>query len=241
LALFAWAILHRLGHWPEYVLPGPEAVGRRLLEGAASRALWWAVAISIRRLLCGYAVAAALGLVFGLVLGRTRWLADAVGPVVIGLQALPSVCWLPLAILWFGLSEGAILFVVVMGSLLAITIGTEGAVRTVPPLYVRAGRTLGGRGVRLYTRVLLPAAMPGVVTSLKLGWSFAWRSLMAGELLYQSGGLGQQLQLGRELNDMAQVMAIMTVIVVVGLAVERALFSRAEARLHERWGLRVER
>ena len=169
-------------------------------------------------------------------LARLSWLRLAVGPLVFGLQALPSICWLPLALLWFGLSEKAILFVVVMGSLLSITIATEGAVRAVPTLYIRAARTMGSRRLRLYTRVVLPAALPGIVTGLKLGWTFAWRSLMAGELLYVAGGLGQMLTLGRELNDLARVMAVMVVIVVLGLAFERLLFGALERRVRERWG-----
>jgi NitT/TauT family transport system permease protein len=167
---------------------------------------------------------------------RLGWLRAAVGPLVVGLQALPSICWLPLALLWFGLSEKAILFVVVMGSLLSIVIATEGAVRAVPTLYIRAARTMGARRLRLYTRVILPASLPGILTGLKLGWTFAWRSLMAGELLYVAGGLGQMLTLGRELNDMARVMAVMVAIVSLGLTFERLLFGAIEKRLRERWG-----
>jgi NitT/TauT family transport system permease protein len=194
------------------------------------------VLTSLYRLFVGYALSAALGITLGMLLGRRQWLRAAIGPLVIGLQALPSICWLPLALLWFGLSAKAIVFVVVMGSLLAITIATEGAVRTVPPLYVRAARTLGARRLRLYTRVILPASLPGIVTGLKLGWTFAWRSLMAGELLYVSGGLGQLLTLGRELNDMARVVAVMVVIVALGLIFERVLFGALERRVRERWG-----
>src|SRR5262249_19470530 len=116
------------------------------------------------------------------------------------------------------------------------TIATEGAVRAVPPLYVRAARTMGAKRLRLYTRVILPASLPGIITGMKLGWTFAWRSLMAGELLYISGGLGQMLTLGRELNDMARVIAVMVVIVALGLVFERLLFGTVESHLRERWG-----
>jgi NitT/TauT family transport system permease protein len=169
-------------------------------------------------------------------MARVGWLRAACGPLVVGLQALPSICWLPLALLWFGLSEKAILFVVVMGSLLSITIATEGAVRAVPTVYIRAARTMGSRRLRLYTRVILPASLPGIVTGLKLGWTFAWRSLMAGELLYVAGGLGQLLTLGRELGDMSRVMSVMVVIVILGLGFERILFGSVEKRVRERWG-----
>ena len=116
-----------------------------------------------------------------------------------------------------------------MGSMLSITIATEGAVRAVPTLYIRAARTMGARRLRLYTRVILPASLPGIVTGLKLGWTFAWRSLMAGELLYVAGGLGQLLTLGRELGDMARVMSVMVVIVVLGLGFERLLFGSSRS------------
>jgi NitT/TauT family transport system permease protein len=217
-------------------LPGPGEVGHALVEGARNGTLLRGVLTSLRRLFTGYILSAGAGIVLGMLMARLRWLRAALGPMVVGLQALPSICWLPLALLWFGLSEKAILFVVVMGSLLAITIATEGAVRAVPPLYVRAARTMGSRRLRLYTRVILPASLPGILTGLKLGWTFAWRSLMAGELLYISGGLGQLLTLGRELNDMARVMAVMAVIVALGLAFERLLFGTLESHLRERWG-----
>ncbi len=154
-----------------------------------------------------------------------------------GLQALPSICWLPLAILWFGLSEAAIVFVVVMGSLLAIAIASEDGVNQIDPLLLRQARALGVRRARLYTKVLLPGALPGIVTGLKLGWSFAWRALMAGELLFVSGGLGQLLHVGRELLDVSQVIAVMAAIVLVGVLVDRLLFQTVELRIRRRWGL----
>jgi NitT/TauT family transport system permease protein len=234
--ILAWACISRFGPWPSYLLPGPDAVVRALWHELATGALPLAIWISMRRLLVGYAISAAVGITLGMLLARLGWLRAACGPLVIGLQALPSICWLPLALLWFGLSEGAILFVVVMGSLLSITIATEGAVRAVPMLYIRAARTLGSRRLRLYTRVILPASLPGIVTGLKLGWTFAWRSLMAGELLFVAGGLGQLLTLGRELGDMALVISVMVAIVVLGLGFERLLFGPVDKRLRERWG-----
>lgn len=218
------------------MLPGPGGVVRSLVHTLRDGELVRAIATSLYRLFAGYAISAGAGITLGVALARMSWLRAAVGPLVVGLQALPSICWLPLALLWFGLSEKAILFVVVMGSLLSITIATEGAVRAVPTLYIRAARTMGSRRLRLYTRVILPAALPGILTGLKLGWTFAWRSLMAGELLYVAGGLGQLLTLGRELGDMARVMSVMVVIVILGLSFERLLFGSVEKRVRERWG-----
>jgi NitT/TauT family transport system permease protein len=157
--------------------------------------------------------------------------------VAIGLQALPSICWLPLALLWFGLGEKAILFVVVMGALLSIALATADGVRNTSPLYLRAARTMGAEGLRLYRRVVLPAALPGILSGMKLGWSFAWRSLMAGELLYISLGLGQALAMGRELNKMSQVVSVMVVIIAIGLVIDQLVFRPTERRVRERWGL----
>jgi NitT/TauT family transport system permease protein len=236
LLVGVWACISRFGPWPAYLLPGPAEVVRALGHSFANGEMVYAIGRSLYRLFAGYALSAAAGITLGVMLARVGWLRAAVGPLVVGLQALPSICWLPLALLWFGLSEKAILFVVVMGSLLSITIATEGAVRAVPTLFIRAARTMGARRLRLYTRVILPAALPGIVTGLKLGWTFAWRSLMAGELLYVAGGLGQLLTLGRELGDMARVMSVMVVIVALGLGFERLLFGALEHRLRERWG-----
>jgi NitT/TauT family transport system permease protein len=196
-----------------------------------------AVSRSLARLAQGYALSVLLGVPLGIVLARGEWLRRMLRPVVIGLQALPSICWLPLAILWFGLSETAILFVVVMGSLLAVAIASEDAVAGVDPVLLRAAGTLGIRGPRFHLGVLLPAAFPGVLTGLKLGWSFAWRALMAGELLFVAGGLGQLLQQGRELLDAAQVMAVMAAIVAIGMIVDRVVFRVLELRVRRRWGL----
>jgi NitT/TauT family transport system permease protein len=192
---------------------------------------------SLSRLVQGFAISAALGVVLGIGMARSEALRVALRPAVLGLQALPSICWLPLAILWFGLSESAILFVVVMGSLLAVAIATEDGVASVDPVLLRAAGTLGIRGARFHFGVLLPAALPGILTGLKLGWSFAWRALMAGELLFVAGGLGQLLQAGRELLDAAQVMGVMAAIVAIGVTVDKVLFRILEVRVRRRWGL----
>jgi NitT/TauT family transport system permease protein len=196
-----------------------------------------AIARSLGRLAQGYALSASIGVPLGVALARSEWLRNLLRPIVLGLQALPSICWLPLAILWFGLSETAILFVIVMGSLLAVSIASEDAVAGVDPVLLRAAGTLGIRGPRFHLGVLLPAALPGILTGLKLGFSFAWRALMAGELLFVAGGLGQLLQAGREVLDAAQVMAVMVVIVAIGMTVDRVLFRILELRVRRRWGL----
>ncbi|MBI1977980.1 MAG: ABC transporter permease subunit, partial [Candidatus Omnitrophica bacterium] len=162
---------------------------------------------------------------------------ETLGSLMVGLQVLPSICWLPLAILWFGLNEQAIQFVIIMGAFLSIAIATDSGIRNIPPIYIRAAKTMGVKGLVLYARVILPAALPSIATGMKLGWSFAWRSLMAGELIFVSVGLGHLLQIGRELNDMPQVMAVMLLIVFVGLLFDQLLFARFEKKLRRLWGV----
>ena len=235
--LILWELTSRYGPWPRYLFPGPLEVARSLGRLIVSGRLGGAILRSLSRLAQGYALSAAIGVPLGILLARITWAKIALRPIVLGLQALPSICWLPLALLWFGLSERAIVFVVVMGSLLAIAIATEDGVAGIDPLLLRASGVLGIRGARFYAGVLLPAALPGIVTGLKLGWSFAWRALMAGELLFVAGGLGQLLQQGRELLDVPQVIAVMLAIVGVGAVVDQVLFRIVEVRVRRRWGL----
>lgn len=234
--LLAWEGASRLGLWRSWVFPSPLAIARSFGAGIVDETIPLGILVSMRRLLVGYAISLVAGVALGLALARSRTLRDSIGTVVTGLQALPSICWLPMALLWFGLSESAILFVVIAGSLLAITVATEAGVRNVPPLYTRAARTMGARGATLYLRVILPAALPAILSGMRLGWTFAWRSLMAGELLFVSGGLGQLLATGRELGDMSRVMAVMVAIVTLGLITEVLFFQRLEARVREVWG-----
>lgn len=232
-----WEILSRLRLWPEYLFPSPTRVARALAHGIEDRSFLSGIVGSLRRLVVGYMIATIVGLVTGVVLARVRWLKETLGLLVMGLQALPSICWLPLALLWFGLSETAILFVVVMGAVLSIAQAAEDGVRNTPPIYTRAARNLGAGGWQLYASVIFPAALPSIVTGMKLGWSFAWRSLMAGELLYTLPGLGHLLTMGRELNDMSQVVAVMVVIIALGLVTDRLVFGVWERRVRRRWGL----
>jgi len=234
ILIAAWATASSLGD--ALLFPSPLDVGRALARGFASGMLPRAIAKSMARLALGYSVSLVLGVTLGCALARVRAVKDTLGLLVLGLQAVPSVCWLPLALLWFGLGETAIQVVVVLGSLLSVAVATESAVHTVPPLLVRAARTMGASGPRLWWRVILPAALPGVLSGARLGWTFAWRSLLAGELLFVSGGLGQVLEFGREFYDMALVLGVMAVIIALGLASDHLLFGRLERRVRKVWG-----
>jgi NitT/TauT family transport system permease protein len=233
-----WEILARAHVWPEYLFPSASKVLASMVHGFGDRSYVIGVAGSLWRLVQGYAIALVAGLVLGMAMAQVRWLKDTLGVLVMGLQALPSICWLPLALLWFGLNERAILFVVIMGAVMSITQSTEDGVRNTSPVYIRAARNLGAGGARIYTAVIFPAALPSIVTGMKMGWAFAWRSLMAGELLYTLPGLGHLLNMGRELNDMSQVVAVILLIITIGLVADKVVFGSIEKRVRERWGLR---
>lgn len=208
-----------------------------LLAGFRDGTLVRALVTSVARLLVGYSVALAIGVPLGTALARSRLAKQSIGPIVLGLSSVPSICWLPLAILWFGLSEWAIQLVVVLGAALPVAVATENSVRHVPPSIERAARTMGARGARLMLTVTMPAALPGILGGAKVGWTFALRSLMAGELLFVSGGLGQLLETGRDLGDTALVLAVVVIIVALGRASEVLLFSRADRAIARRWGM----
>ena len=229
-----WAAVSEIGKSP--LLPGPAEVARSLASALAAGTLVRAVLTTTARLVVGYAIALVVGVPLGLVLARSEATKRAIGPTVLGLSSVPSICWLPLAIVWFGLSEAAIQVVVVLGAALPVTMATESAVRQLPPSVERAALTMGARGSTLLLRVLLPAALPGIVTGAKIGWTFALRSLMAGELLFVSGGLGQLLETGRDLADTALVLGVVVVIVLLSRVSERALFGPLDRLVARRWG-----
>jgi NitT/TauT family transport system permease protein len=232
-----WQVITLTGAWPDYILPTPLEVVNSLVTGISSGIYVQAAIVSLERLAIGYAISLVIGMVLGALIGRVRLLEETVGSLILGLQALPSVCWLPLAILWFGLTEQAIIFVVVMGALFSITLGVDAGVKNTDPVYLKAARNMGASGVRLYTQVILPAALPAIINGLKQGWTFAWRSLMAGELLFFTVSLGNLLETGRELNDASQIISVMLVIIFIGVMIETLIFAPAERRVRARWGL----
>jgi len=237
--LAAWQALVASGRWSTVLLPSPAGVGRYLWTAALDGTLLGATFVTARRLLVGYAIGMAIGLQAGFVTARYRAASDTVGTLALGLQTLPSVCWVPLALMWFGQTEAAMQFVVIMGTLWAILIATDNGVRNVPPIYARAARTMGSRRFHTLLLVTFPASLPFIISGMKQGWAFAWRSLMAAEIyvtILTGFGLGHLLHYGRELQDMEQVLGIMLVIVLVGLLADKLLFAPAERFVHRRWG-----
>ncbi|MEU3453175.1 ABC transporter permease [Micromonospora sp. NPDC006766] len=239
LAVAGWQAVVWTGWKDPWVLPGPATVFADLGDYLVSPALWEGLATTGRRAVVGFAVAVAVGLVLGLAVARVKVLRAALGSMITALQTMPSIAWFPLAILLFQLSEQAIFFVVVLGAAPSVANGVIHGVDYVPPLLVRAGRNLGARGLNLYRYVIAPAALPAIVAGLKQGWAFAWRSLMAGELLVVIAtrtSIGAQLTYARELNEAPRLMAIMIVILTVGLGVDVA-FGAADKAIRRRWGV----
>ena len=232
-----WALIAQRHIWNPTLFPSPWHVGRTLLDLFHRGALITATAISLRRVLLGYAISLVIGIPLGILLARQKTLEITLGSLVSGFQSLPSICWLPLALLWFGLNDKAILFVVVAGSLVSITVAVQDGVKNLSPTYVKAAQTMGTPGWRIYTDVLLPASLPAILTGAKLGWGYAWRALMSGELLFVSLGLGEMLMQGRELADMSQVISVMIVIMALGLLTDRVIFGSLERHVRRRWGL----
>jgi NitT/TauT family transport system permease protein len=267
MLLAIWEGAYRVVGWRDWVFPAPshvlddtlgmlnidshfgDPVGPGWPWGMAGpsrqRAPWYAsplvqaLAVSGLRLAVGFAVSIALGVMLGIAMWRSKALDDFLGPLFLGLQTLPSVCWVPLAVLLLGLNERGVLFVIVAGSFFAIAIALRDGLRTIPPLYQRAGLMMGAKGWRLYRYVLLPASLPAMTSSLRQGFAFAWRSLLGAELILvvHHHGLGFLLQTGRDFSDVGQVIAVMIIMVMIGMAVDRWIFAKLQKKVHTRFGL----
>lgn len=223
--------------WKPYMFPSPITVLRTLFDLIKDNTLGVAILASMKRIIVGYGISLLIGVAIGLTIVRFKYMDENLSPVILGLQTLPSICWLPFSILWFGLNESAIIFVITIGSTFAISLAIVSGIKNVNPLYLRAAKTMGASGFNVYKNVTIPASLPSVISGMKQGWSFAWRALMAGEMLSATKGLGQVLTIGRDLADMSQVMAVMVVIIVLGLMVDKLIFGRLESNVRQRWGL----
>jgi len=220
-----------------YAIPYPAGVWKSLTSLLSDGTLYTAAASSMARVLIGFLAACILGIIFGVLIIHSRYLACNLKPLILGIQTLPSICWVPFAILWFGLKESAIIFVVVMGSAFGIALAVESSIKNIPPLYIKAAKTMGVSQKNLYLHVIFPAALPSFIAGLKQGWSFAWRALMSGEVMSASMGLGYTLMLGRDLADINQVMAVMLVIVLIGIIIDKGIFTSIENHILHKRGL----
>ncbi|MEY4043499.1 MAG: hypothetical protein RL529_1066 [Actinomycetota bacterium] len=243
LAVWQTAVVLQLQ--PVWVLPSPAMVWQSLVDQAAQGILFESAFNSLRKGVQGFAISLLIATPLGIALGLNSALRAIARPLITGLQQLPSVAWVPAAIIWFGLSDATIFAVVLLGAVPSITNGLISGIDQIPPLYLRAGKVLGARGFSSIRHIVIPAAWPGYLAGLEQGWAFAWRSLMAAELIAISPalgpGLGQMLDTGRQLGDMSLVLGSIIVIMIVGVLIERLVFSPIRQRTLRNRGLVVAR
>ncbi len=240
VAVGVWQLIFVSGWKEPYQFESPEQAFQSLRTMFDKGTILTAIRITMLRALKGFGIAVLIGVGVGALLSRFKVLRTAIGSLITGLMTMPSIAWFPLAILLFKISEGAIMFVVVLGAAPAIANGLISGVDQIPPILLRAGRVLGATGLSSYRHIILPASLPSFMGGLKQGWAFAWRSLMAGELLVIIPGapsVGFLLQTNRDLHDVAGLMATMIVILVIGIAVDALLFGYLDKRIRQRWGL----
>jgi NitT/TauT family transport system permease protein len=237
LLILAWQLIYNAHIWSPYLLPEPGRVVASLSRYVSNGVLFGSIASTMQRMLVGFAIAFIIGMSMGVAIGSVSWLDGTLGSLVLGMQSLPSISWLPLGILWFGLTEQAVIFIVVLGSVWAIAISARDGVRNIPILQRRAAQVFGASRWQTIWYVTMPGMLPSMAQGLKLGWSFSWRSLMAAELIFVTVGLGHLLDLGRNTNNMSLVLGIMGVIIGVGLAFDRLVFGPLEGWVRSRWGL----
>jgi sulfonate transport system permease protein len=238
LVIGVWEIIHLTG-WKQYVLPGPGTVFANLWDQMQHALLWKAIFITMRRALIGFTLSVLIGAVIGALVSRIKPLRAATGSLITALQTMPSIAWFPFAIILFGISTNAIIFVIVLGSAPSVANGLITGVDYIPPLLLRAGKTMGLSRVAMYQHLILPASLPSFVSGLKQAWAFAWRSLMAGELLviiFGQPSIGALLSSAQDQADMATAIAIMIVILVLGIVID-ALFTKADAEIRRRRGM----
>jgi len=238
LVLVIWELIHLTG-WKKFVFPGPGTTLSNLWEQAKTGLLWHAIGTTLQRAVLGFALALVIGTVVGALVSRIRPLRAAVGSLITGLQTMPSLAWFPFAIILFGITTPAILFVIVLAAAPSIANGLIAGVDYTPPLLLKAGTLMGLRRVSLQVHLILPASLPTYVSGLKQAWAFAWHALMAGELLViiaNQPSLGVLLSTDQDQTDMPSVIAIMIVILTIGIGVDAA-FGVANRSIRRRWGL----
>jgi NitT/TauT family transport system permease protein len=232
-----WEAVYRLKVWPSFLIPGPTAVANSLYDLWKEQVLVRAIGRTLGRLGVGFLISLVLGSILAFLMVHFATFGKGIQPYVLGLQTFPSIGWVPLALIWFGFSEAALLFVTIIGSLFSVTVSFADALRTVPPVYLKAARNMGSDGMDLILRVTVPAALPHLISAMKVGWSFAWRSLIGAEVIFASVGLGFLVNQGREELNIAQVMGMMIAILAIGVLVDRVLFSRTHEWASRRRGL----
>src|SRR5437870_8549902 len=236
-----WELIVRLQIWPRYLFPSPVDVASSLYDLWTQALLLRAIVATLARLGVGFLISLVLGAILAFLMVHFQTFGKGIQPYVLGLQTFPSIAWVPLALIWFGFSEAALLSVTIIGSLFAVTVSFADALRTVPPLSLQAARNMGSDGMDLILRVTVPAALPHLISAAKVGWSFAWRSLIGAEIIFATVGLGFLLNASASVPDIAGVMGVMLVILVIGIVVDQLAFTKTQEWASRRRGLRPRR
>ncbi|MED4206494.1 ABC transporter permease [Neobacillus mesonae] len=237
LILAGWQGAVRIFGVSPALMPAPTDVFDALVTGFADKTLIYDIIASFRRLAIGLVIAIVLGVGLGILLAKNKTADETLGTLILALQSVPSIVWLPIAIMWFGLNEKAVTFIVILGATLVMTINMRIGIKNVSPLYIKAAQTMGSKGWDLFIKIIFPASVPYAVTGARLGWAFAWRALMAGEILSTGPGLGYTLKYASDFGNMKLVIGIMIIIGVIGTIVDIVFFQRVERNVLRRWGL----
>ncbi|HYT02494.1 MAG TPA: ABC transporter permease [Candidatus Acidoferrum sp.] len=238
LAVFVgiWQLTFMLGIFPRVLLPSPAMVAQSFAQMGFS--LITNIAWTMWRLLIGFSISIMLGVGIGLVMVKFKDFGKTMSSFAVGLQSFPSIAWVPFSILFIGLNDFGILFVVIMSSVFSVMLATYSGIRNIPPLYISAARNMGASGLPLFRYVMLPAATPSLIIGLTQAWSFAWHALIGAEILMSAFlGLGHILDVGREFQLMDQIIASMITIFAIGLVFDRLVFSKIANKVRDRWGL----
>lgn len=237
LLLIIWQASVRILEVSPSLMPAPTDVLNAIGQGFADKTLIYDILASFRRLVVGLSIAIVLGVLLGILLAKNKTADETLGTLILALQAVPSIVWLPIAIMWFGLNETSVIFIVILGATLVMTINMRIGIKNVPPLYIKAASTMGSKGFDMFFKIIFPASIPYAVTGIRLGWAFAWRALMAGEILSTGPGLGYTLKYASDFGNMSMVIGIMIIIGVIGTIVDIIFFQRVEQNVIRRWGL----
>lgn len=232
-----WLLVEQLVMVKAYIFPSPLGTMNAFYKLMENDLLFFAVLSSFRKLLIGLSISLILGIFLGLFLLRYKFLEKLLKPLILGFQTLPCICYVPFAILWFGLSDTATIFVIVIGSVFSICLSVQTAIKGVNPIFEKAARTMGANGADVFFKVILPASLPEGIAGLKHGWSFAWRALIAGEMTSGTiGGLGYVLLIGRELLDINQIMLVIIILIVISVTIEKFLLGKIESAVRGKMG-----
>lgn len=226
--------------WPPLIIPnepGGVTILKTFINGIITGQLLEATGASLLRLFIGFIIAVIIGLFLGFLIYKYKVVEDTLGFFVTSLQAIPNIVWLPLAILWFGLGVGSVIFIVILGAAISVTITSSTAFRGVNPLLIRVAKTMGSSGFHLFRTVIFKASVPQLIAGLRLAWALAWRAVLAGELLGGSGGLGTLLDLGRSIQAMDLIFSIIIIIGIIGSLIDNFVFVRLEKFVFRKWGI----